>query len=166
MNRRELLKSFAKPFTNDTSQPNEILRPPYSKGSDDIFKDTCIKCENKNCAKVCQENIILIQEDGTPKLEFAISGCTYCDECAKACNYGILDVADKQNFNIRFVLDSKKCISWDNTICFACKDPCLENAINFNGMFNPDINNIVCTSCGFCIAICPSNAISFKTNIK
>jgi ferredoxin-type protein NapF len=53
-------------------------------------------------------------------------------------------------------------MSWNNTMCFSCKDPCLEDAIFFNAMFKPIINENKCTNCGFCVSVCPSNAIFIK----
>jgi ferredoxin-type protein NapF len=43
-------------------------------------------------------------------------------------------------------------------MCFSCKDPCLDDAIDFIAMFRPEINSN-CTSCGFCIKYCPVDAI-------
>ena len=31
----------------------------------------------------------MIQEDGTPKLDFSKSGCTFCEECANVCEPGV-----------------------------------------------------------------------------
>jgi ferredoxin-type protein NapF len=53
-------------------------------------------------------------------------------------------------------------MSWNNTMCFSCKDPCLEDAIFFNAMFKPIINENKCTNCGFCVSVCPSYAILLK----
>ncbi len=38
----------------------------------------------------------------------------------------------------------------------------LENAIDFQAMFMPTINQDKCTSCGFCISRCPVDAIDIK----
>ena len=47
-------------------------------------------------------------------------------------------------------------------MCFSCKDPCLDNAIDFKAMFMPEIND-KCTSCGFCLSRCPAvHAIHFE----
>ncbi len=47
-------------------------------------------------------------------------------------------------------------------MCFSCKDPCLDDAIEFIGMFRPEIIDDKCTSCGFCIKACPTQAIEIK----
>jgi len=41
----------------------------------------------------------------------------------------------------------------------------LDNAIEFLGLFKPSINDN-CTSCGFCISYCPTNAIILKERRK
>ena len=162
MNRRELFSSLASPFTTQNEEVNQesIIRPPYFK-KEKKFLTICITCEDKMCASACETNIIVIQEDGTPKLDFFDSGCTYCDDCAKACTPNVLKKKHKQNINATFSIDPLKCMSWNQTMCFSCKDPCLDDAIIFEGMFKPVIDMDKCTSCGFCIKVCPSDAISF-----
>ncbi len=155
MDRRELFTSITKPFKE------KIVRPPYFKNESKFLK-SCITCSDKSCKTVCEENIIVIQKDGTPKIDFKLGGCTYCDECAKACDEKVLKLKHKKNINVKFSIDTIKCMSWNNTMCFSCKDPCLDNAINFNGMFQPMINNESCTACGFCINVCPTDAIKFQ----
>ena len=106
----------------------------------------------------CEENIIFIQEDFTPKLDFSSNGCTYCDLCAIACPNEVLKLEYKKNIDAKIEIDVLSCLSWNQTMCFSCKDPCLDDAIDFLAMFRPSIND-KCTSCGFCIKVCPTNAI-------
>ena len=156
MERRELFSSLASPFKTKEKQ-EIIVRPPYFD-DETIFLTKCIDCEGI-CSTVCEENIILMQEDRTPKLDFTLSGCTYCDECAIACPHEVLTIEDKKNIDVKIQIDTEKCLAWNQTMCFSCKDPCIDNAIDFAGMFNPEIND-KCTSCGFCIKVCPTQAIS------
>lgn len=121
----------------------------------------CILCSSKECAEVCQESIIIILDDETPSLDFSKSGCTYCDLCAISCSGEVLKIEDKKQIEVKIEIDILTCLSWQNTMCFSCKDPCLDNAIEFLGMFRPSIQNS-CTSCGFCIKVCPTNAIKVK----
>ncbi len=160
MKRRELFSSLASPF-NKKEKLEGIIRPPYFNDNDDFIK-SCVTCEEKSCSTVCEEDIIIIQEDGTPKLDFSKSGCTYCDECAISCVSDVLKIENKKNINATFSIDLIKCMSWNQTMCFSCKDPCLDDAIKFLGMFRPEIEMDICTACGFCIKVCPTNAISFK----
>ncbi len=164
MKRRELFSSLASPFKDEKGKIESIIiRPPYFENENDFIK-SCVTCEEKSCSTVCEENIIFIQKDGTPKLDFTKSGCTYCDECAIACKGNVLIIENKKNINTTFSIDLIKCLSWNQTMCFSCKDPCLDDAIKFLGMFRPEINMDICTACGFCINICPTDAISFTIN--
>jgi len=161
MKRRELFSFLSSSVKHEEKQEKEInLRPPYY---DDIsaFDTECQNCEGK-CATLCQEQIIIIKEDKTPILDFSKSGCTYCDECAKACEYNVLKIESKKQVDADIVIDQKKCLAWNATMCFSCKDPCLDDAIEFKAMFMPSIDMSKCSSCGFCISRCPTYAIEIK----
>ncbi|KLD99822.1 ferredoxin-type protein NapF [Aliarcobacter butzleri] len=154
MQRRELLSSlFA---YKEKENKEKIIRPPYFK-DEEVFFSNCTSCEGL-CSKVCEENIIIIQEDSTPKLDFSISGCTYCDECAKACPNDVLNIENKKHIDAKIEIDVISCLSWHQTMCFSCKDPCFYDAIDFLAMFRPTINQN-CTACGLCIKSCPTDAI-------
>lgn len=158
MKRRELFSSLA--FSSkDENKQELILRPPYYDENSDFLKE-CISCEGL-CATFCEEQIIIIQEDCTPKLDFSKNGCTYCDECAKNCPSEVLNIRNKKNIEAEVSIDILKCLSWNQTMCFSCKDPCDDEAIEFLAMFRPEIN-ANCTSCGFCLNVCPTDAISIK----
>ncbi len=163
MERRELFSSLASSFNKearDETKNNILLRPPYFQNESDFHKE-CINCNGK-CSNFCEEHIIKIGEDKTPYLDFTNSGCTYCDECAKACEYEVLNIEHKKQINAKISIDIIKCLSWNQTMCFSCKDPCLDDAIEFLGMFRPQIIDDKCTSCGFCIKACPTQAIEIK----
>lgn len=156
MERRELFSSLASSFTKKEKQ-EKIIRPPYFK-NEEIFLTNCIECSDKKCSIVCEENIILILENSTPAISFENNGCSYCDECANACEHEVLNLEDKKNINAKIEIDPLSCLSWNQTMCFSCKDPCLDDAIDFLAMFRPEINEN-CTSCGYCIKYCPTSAI-------
>ena len=156
MERRELFSSLASSFTKKEKQ-EKIIRPPYFK-NEEIFLTNCIECSDKKCSIVCEENIILILENGTPAISFENNGCSYCDECANTCEHEVLNLEDKKNINTKIEIDPLSCLSWNQTMCFSCKDPCLDDAIDFLAMFRPEINEN-CTSCGYCIKYCPTSAI-------
>ena len=158
MQRRELFSSLASSLKKEQKQ-EKLLRPPYFD-DESLFHNECNKCEGK-CATVCEEEIIKIADDKTPYLNFSNSGCTYCDECAKACEFGVLDLENKKLIDASISINKNKCVSWHHTMCFSCKDPCLDNAIDFAAMFMPTINE-KCTACGFCISRCPTDAIDIK----
>jgi len=160
MQRRELFSSLASLLKSDLKEPSEeYLRPPYNHDTS-LFLNECHKCDAK-CATSCEEDIINIAADKTPYIIFSQSGCTYCDACAKACEFGVLTLENKKLLSAKITIDQGKCFSWQGVMCFSCKDPCLEDAIDFKAMFMPEINN-QCTSCGFCIGRCPASAIKIE----
>ena len=162
MNRRELFSSLTSSFSSKKKEnENNIIRPPYFDNID-VFDKGCLECDGK-CATFCEEQIIVIDINKTPILNFAKSGCTYCDECAKVCEFYVLNIEYKKQINFKVEINIVNCLSWNQTMCFACKEPCLEDAIEFLGMFRPKINSEKCTSCGFCLSKCPSDAIIFKS---
>jgi len=161
MERRELFSFLSSSLKGEEKQEKEILlRPPYY-GDINAFDTECQKCDGK-CATLCQEQIIIIKDDKTPILDFSKSGCTYCDDCATACEFDVLNIEDKKDIDANIVINNSNCLSWNATMCFSCKDPCLEDAIEFKAMFMPRIDLSKCTACGFCISRCPTLAIDIK----
>lgn len=156
MKRRELFGSLVSSFKKEEKQ-ERVIRPPYFNEIDSFDKG-CLTCENE-CATFCEENIIFMDDVNRPFIDFSKGGCTYCDECAKNCPNDVLKVEFKKQIDLKIEIDILSCMSWHNTMCFSCQEPCYENAIEFIGMFRPTINTQTCTSCGFCVNICPSSAI-------
>jgi len=163
MQRRELfsfLSASIKDVAKEKKEKVVQVRPPYF-GDVNAFDIECQNCEGL-CATSCQEQIIIIGEDKTPRLDFSKSGCTYCDDCANACLSNVLTIEAKKTIKADVVIDQTTCMSWEGVMCFSCKDPCLEDAIEFKAMFMPTIDVEKCTACGFCISRCPSYAIDIK----
>ena len=156
MQRREVFNSLLKPFSEKKVQEKPI-RPPYFKDIN-LFYTNCIECLEKPCIEACEESILVVLEDKTIAINFSKNGCTYCNLCAEACCNEVLNIENKKQIEANIEIDVLTCLSWQNTMCFSCKDPCLDNAIDFLGLFRPSINKN-CTACGFCINICPTGAI-------
>jgi ferredoxin-type protein NapF len=161
MQRRELF-SFLSSSLQEKGETESFLRPPYYNDID-AFDTECQKCDGK-CATLCQEQIIVIGSDKTPSLHFSKGGCTYCDACATACEFGVLNLEDKKRIDADISINETTCLSWIGVMCFSCKDPCLEDAIDFKAMFMPSIDMQKCTACGFCINRCPTLAIDIKVH--
>jgi ferredoxin-type protein NapF len=164
--RRDFFKSFAKPLVKNKEEESPLLvRPPYGS-SESLFQSECPSCESKACVTSCDEKIIFIVEDGTPTLSFNKNGCTFCDECANACEANVLSLENTETatwLNAVFKISLEACVAHHGVICHSCKEPCIDDAILFNGMFNPIIDDDKCTACGFCISRCPTQAISYTT---
>ncbi len=163
--RRDFLTAFKKPLEASSKKQEEIyVRPPYGV-SESVFQNGCIECESKACATSCEEQIIVIASDGLPILNFSKKGCTFCEECAKACDGGVLSLENtltSEQINAKFIIEPNSCVAHNGVICFSCKEPCIDDAILFNGMFNPVIDDDRCTGCGYCMARCPTKAITYK----
>ena len=164
--RRDFFKSFTKPLTQQNQQEEIplVVRPPYGS-NESTFQSECPSCESKACATFCDEKIIVILEDGTPTLDFSKNGCTFCDECANVCEANVLsleNITSSEKINAMFRISYEGCVAHQGVICNSCKEPCIDDAILFNGMFNPVIDESRCTGCGFCIARCPTQVINFR----
>jgi len=161
--RRDFFKSFAKPLSQTKEESLLFVRPPYGS-LESLFQSECPACESKACVASCDEKIIFIADDGTPTLTFEKNGCTFCEDCAKACAPNVLSLENEETseyLNAIFKISLDACVAHHGVICYSCKEPCIDNAILFNGMFNPVIDDDKCTACGFCISRCPTQAISF-----
>ena len=161
MLRRDIFNLF-NPLNNKRikkeTQPIYI-RPPYNIDKE-LFERECPKCDGL-CKDACEENIIIIKDDKTPILNFTETGCTFCQKCLEVCESEVLN-NDIKKIDIEIKINQLTCMAWHNTICTSCKDPCLDNAINFSGYWFPEINIDKCTGCGFCLSVCPIGAIDVK----
>jgi ferredoxin-type protein NapF len=141
-----------------------MVRPPYGL-NESLFQSECTACESKACVTSCDEGIIMILSDGTPSLDFSKSGCTFCEDCVSVCEPGVLGLENRhtsQSINATFRISTEGCVAHHGVICFSCKEPCIDDAILFNGMFNPVIDMDRCTGCGFCVGRCPTHAIEYS----
>lgn len=164
--RRDFFKSFTKPLSQTKEESLLLVRPPYGK-DESLFQNKCPSCESKSCVTSCDEKIIFIADDGTPTLSFKQNGCTFCDECANACDEGVLSLENShtaEQLNATFRISLEGCVAHHGVICSSCKEPCIDDAILFNGMFAPVIDEDKCTGCGFCMSRCPTQAISYSTH--
>ncbi len=155
MNRRELLTAFV-PSSKEKEKP---LRPPYTDKETDFTP--CKECEAP-CIKACETGIIVRDEEGFPSLDFSKGGCSYCEECAKVCPHGVLSLEKGKNIRAKIFINPKRCSAWAKVLCFSCKEPCIDNAIKFEGLYKPVIVEGRCTSCGFCVSVCPTGAIEVR----
>jgi len=161
--RRDFFAKIKKPLQQNKESSPLVVRPPYGL-NESLFQSECVTCESKACVASCDEQIIIIQADGTPMLNFIKSGCTFCEECASACEANVLSLENthtSEKLNATFAISTEGCVAHNGVICFSCKEPCIDDAILFNGMFNPVIDMDKCSGCGFCLGRCPTLAIDF-----
>lgn len=122
--------------------------------------ESCLACTTSSCKNVCEEEIVVRENNGVPYLDFSRRGCTFCGECISACESDCFVVEPVERLNIHVEIGILSCLAWNKTICRSCADVCNDRAIQFTGLFNPEIDSLACTACGFCIGVCPAYTIS------
>ena len=152
ISRRGLFRPLAKKSSN--------IYPPYAKDVADFT--TCTKCEEKSCVSECEEGIIVVDESGVVRLDFSKSGCTFCQKCALVCTNEVLSVLNEPKIFGSIEIGCAKCLAWNSTMCFTCKDACQTKAIEFFGLYRPVVDMQKCTMCGFCVSVCPTDAFNLK----
>jgi ferredoxin-type protein NapF len=161
--RREFFRSLARPLAPETVEATPlVVRPPYGL-DESLFQSGCLACESKACVASCEEKIIVLDEAGIPTLDFSVNGCTFCEACAEVCEADVLSLERSEGrewINAEVRIGIEGCMAHNGVICFACKEPCMEDAILFHGMFNPVIDMDRCNGCGFCLGRCPTHAIA------
>lgn len=158
MAKREVFSSLTSRFKKKT----EPLRPPYNEDST-LFHTVCPQCEDTPCVTLCEEEIIKIDEEKKPYLDFSKSGCTFCKECANACPHLVLEfLDDNDTIAAKVSIDTKTCLAWNEVMCSSCLSVCDARAIEFFGLFRPTVNIDTCTACGFCKAVCPADSLVFS----
>ncbi len=153
MNRREFFTAFV------PSSKGVSIRPPYTDEKTDY--SPCKECDAP-CASECETGVITRDEEGFPVLSFIKTGCTYCERCAEVCPSGVISRDKPDRIRAQVLIDPKLCSAWKGVLCFSCKEPCIDNAIRFEGLYKPVIIADRCTSCGFCISVCPTGAIKVR----
>lgn len=156
-----LISESVKPVEKEEEKSEKplLVRPPYLSENSDF--SLCKKCAG-DCVFSCEENILFRHEDGSPYISFKKSGCTFCGNCLSACQKGVLNNPSNKKVYGETVIDTQRCLSWNGTMCFSCKDPCIDDAIKFQGLFKPIILSDKCTNCGFCLIYCPVDAILIR----
>ena len=161
--RREVFTSLFGGRTQKIQNELCVVRPPYHQEGFD-FEAHCLTCKETPCVQACDEEIILLSATHTPCLDFTKRGCTFCEACARACDKGVLALQEEQSASIAIDvrIDVLSCMAWHNSLCNSCLDACDTRAIQFLGLFRPEILSDACTGCGMCIPRCPTQAIRFS----
>lgn len=160
--RRRLFASVTSVLNNKQREVKNSIYPPYCSDTS-LFPRLCPECIDKSCVKACEEEIIFIDENGIPALEFREHGCTFCDACVDVCEPGVLEDKTLTYINATVEINVLKCIAWHQVMCSSCKEPCLEDAITFLGIFRPEVDMDKCTACGWCLSVCPTDAIEITS---
>ena len=150
-----------------------LLRPPGGQ-DEDHFIATCIKCDR--CRSICPLNCIAVanMNDGllnarTPKLDFHIGYCDFCNLCIECCPTGALAPFNPDKEWIApAVIDNNLCIAYGTVGggCRKCIEGCPFGAITADSEGRPLVNADKCNGCGYCEYICPSNSYRVFSGVR
>ena len=152
---------------------NSVLRPPGAKDERD-FLSKCIKCGK--CIEACPYGALHVTGDligpavGTPTLDVRIQACRLCEDlpCIAACPTGALNSLETRR-DVRMglaVINRDLCIAVKALRCEVCYRACplIDEAIRIeykmregdaiHSVFEPVIDEDVCTGCGLCVERC------------
>jgi len=138
------------------------FRPPWAV-TEAEFVRRCNGCAS--CVEACPSHILKIDADGLATVDFNNGECTFCGDCATACEPAALMRADPEGaapwrHKVGIGAD---CLARKNVECRVCGESCATGAIRFRprlgGAALPQTESECCSGCGACIAPCPAGAI-------
>jgi len=127
--------------------------------------EKCSQCEQE-CTTSCPQKIINVHPEehthaGTPWLNFSVTGCTFCGDCAEACPS--LETFEKENVQLGAVqIVYEKCLTWNGVFCMSCVGKCDVRALQLDERRRLKLKNDLCTGCAMCLHACPADALSLK----
>ena len=146
-------------FTRNAAS-NETLHLPWLK-TPNFFTDLCSQCGE--CLKACEENIIIKGDGGFPQVNFSISECTFCYQCADVCPAHLFTAKDEPAWQAKAKINDQ-CLAQQNVECRSCGEMCETIAIRFHlevgRVAQPTVNTELCNGCGACVSVCPTSAIN------
>ena len=136
------------------------IRPPWAL-PERRFRDACTRCNA--CRDACPEGIIGADKKGLPRVDFAAGECTFCGDCAAACEPRAVRRHDGRPWHIRARIEPR-CLARRSIVCRSCEEACEPRAIRFRivpgGVAEPSVAAADCTGCGACVSICPVDAVT------
>lgn len=135
------------------------VRPPWAL-PEETFTARCTRCAA--CREACPEEILIRGRNGFPEVDFRRGECTFCGDCARACEAGVLRAPDTAPWAVKAQL-TDSCLALGGVVCQSCADVCEAQAIAFGaragGVSRPAIDSAACRGCGACVSQCPVAAI-------
>ena len=140
--------------------------PPWHQQVMEYSSDACNQC-GQECVASCSQDIISLHPDGhahagRPWLDFSVTGCTLCGDCAEACPS--VERYEKESPRMDILQLSKaSCLTWNNVFCMSCPGKCDVRALQLDERRRLILNDSLCTGCGMCIHACPVNALVIQS---
>ena len=149
---------------NASSSSAALSLPPPWSVADQEFRNLCKGCGE--CAAACAKDLIILEEDGLPVMDFTNGFCHFCGDCARSCSGGALRFSDEPPHRKLHVAINTNCLTRKKVLCRLCQEQCEQEAIVFfredQGEQPPHVLSELCIGCGACVAGCPVQAISLQ----
>lgn len=160
------LQAEADQVRRDSVTPSAALAlPPPWSAPDQEFPDLCNACGA--CVAACEKQLIKLEGDGLPVMDFSKGFCHFCGDCARSCPGGALHFSDEPPHGPLHVAIRETCLTRKKVLCQLCQEHCEQEAIVFSregqGEQVPRILSEQCNGCGACVAACPVQAISLRS---
>ncbi len=142
------------------SKGDSLSLLPWLKSADNFY-DNCSRCGL--CIDSCETQIIIKSEAGFPKVDFSAGECSFCYQCAHACQLPLFKPQADAPWRQKISIDSR-CLALNQVTCRSCEDACETSAIRFiatlGGPSKPSVDSHLCNGCGACIRPCPTQSIN------
>ncbi|TLU66861.1 ferredoxin-type protein NapF [Thalassotalea litorea] len=133
------------------------FRLPWTIG-EEHFNHNCSKC--RQCLEVCETQIIELDGDGLPFLNFSKGECTFCAACVEKCPEPLFQSRQQPPFSGQLNI-KQTCLAKQHIFCQSCADSCDQQAISFvyrQAIPEPSVDQNACNQCGACISVCPNQS--------
>jgi MauM/NapG family ferredoxin protein len=158
------------PATSHRTPSRQPLRPPGAVPEPEFVR-RCIKC-NK-CAQVCPyRSVHMARLDagtraGTPMIFARDNPCYLCMKCPPVCPTGALNPKLTELREVRMgvaVINRDSCLAYQGIICRSCFERCplYREAITLRDEHYPEVNESLCTGCGICENVCPTDDVAIR----